>query len=68
MNMSYTNVSVNTSENQQQKLKYANDTKSPVSIRLGYEDLYGSDVHALTNSQVNRMKKLIRMEKASQYK
>jgi len=55
--MSYTNVSVNISENQQQKLKHAVDTKSPVSIRLGYKDLCGSDVLALTNSQVNRMTK-----------
>jgi len=53
--MCYTNVHVNISENQQQKLKHAVDTKSPVSIRLGYEDLCGSDVLALTNSQVNRM-------------
>jgi len=42
--MSYTNVHVNISENQQQKLKQAVDTKSPVSIRLRYEDLCGSDV------------------------
>jgi len=55
--MSYTNVHVNISENQQQKLKHAVDTKSPVSIRLGYEDLCGSDVLALTNSQVTRMTK-----------
>jgi len=55
--MSYTNVSVNISENQQQKLKHAVDTNSPVSIHLGYEDLCGSDVLALTNSQVNRMTK-----------
>jgi len=55
--MSYTNTSVNISENQQQKLKHAVDTKSPVSIRLGYKDLCGSDVLALTNSQVNRMTK-----------
>ena len=48
---------VNISENQQQKLKHTVDTMSPVSIRLGYEDLFGSDVHALTNSQVNRMTK-----------
>jgi len=38
-------------------LKHAVDTKRPVSIRLGYEDLCGSDVLALTNSQVNRMTK-----------
>ena len=55
--MSYTNVHVNISENQQQKLKHAVDTKNPVSIRLGYEELCGSDVLALTNSQVNRMTK-----------
>jgi len=55
--MSYKNVSVNISENQQQNLKYAVDTKSPVSIRLGYEDLCESDVLALTISQVNRMTK-----------
>ena len=57
INMSYTNVSVNISENQQKKLKHAVDTKSPVSIRLGYEDSCGSDVIALTNSPVNRMTK-----------
>jgi len=55
--MYYTNVSVNISDNQQQKLKHVVDTKSPVSIRLGYEDLCGSDVIALTKSQVNRMTK-----------
>jgi len=55
--MSYRNVSANISENQQQKLKHVVDTKSPMSIRLGYEDLCGSDVIALTNSQVNRMTK-----------
>jgi len=52
--MGYTNVHVNISENQQQKLKHAVDTKSPVSIRLGYEDLCGKDVLALTNAQVNK--------------
>jgi len=55
--MSSTNVNVNISENQQQKLKHAVDTKSPVSICLGFEDLCGSDVLALTNSQVNRKTK-----------
>jgi len=55
--MSYTNMSVNISENQQQKLKHAVDTKIPVSICLGYEDLWRNDVIALTNSQVNRMTK-----------
>ena len=55
--MSYTNAHVNISENQQQRLKHDIDTKSPVSIRLNYEDLCGSDVLALTNSLVNRMTK-----------
>jgi len=55
--MSFTKVSVNISENQQQKLKHVVDTKSSVSLCLGYEDLCGSDVLALTNSQVNRMTK-----------
>jgi len=55
--MSYTNLHVNISENQQQKFKHAVDTKSPVSIRLSYKDLCGSDILALTNSQVNTMTK-----------
>jgi len=55
--MSYTNVNVNISENQHQNLKHAVNTKSPVSIRLCFEDLCGSHVLALTNSQVNRMTK-----------
>ena len=37
---------VKISEYQQQKLKHPVDTKSPVSIRLGYEDLCGNDVLA----------------------
>jgi len=40
-----------------QKLKHAVDTKSPMNIRRSYKDLCGSDVLALTNSQVNRMTK-----------
>jgi len=55
--MSYTNVHVNISENQQQKLKHTVDTKSPVNIRLSFEDLEGNEILALTNSQVNRMTK-----------
>ena len=58
--MSYTNVHVNIAENQQQKLKHAVETKSPMSIRLTCEDLCGSDVLALTNSQMNRMTKAYR--------
>jgi len=50
-------VHVNISENQKRNLKWAIESKGPVSIRLGYEDLEGNDILALTNSQVNRMTK-----------
>jgi len=55
--MSYTKVHVNISENQKRDLKRAIMSKGPVSIRLGYEDLEGNDILALTDSQVNRMTK-----------
>ena len=53
----YVNVKVNISEGQKQKLQTALQVGAPVSIRLAYEDLNGSDVLALTNSQVNKMRK-----------
>ena len=53
--MAYVHVKI--SDDPQQKLKHAVDTKSPMSIRLNYKDLCGTDVLALTNSQVNRMTK-----------
>jgi len=52
--MSSTNVHGNISENQQQKLKHAVDTKSPVSIRLDYEDLCGSDVLAFDHFTIEQ--------------
>jgi len=55
--MSYTNVHVNISENQKRNLKQAIELTGPLRIRLGYEDLKGNDILALTNSQVNRMTK-----------
>jgi len=55
--MSYTNVHVNISENQRRNLNEAIESKGPVSIRLGYEDLERNDILAVTNSQVNRMTK-----------
>jgi len=55
--MFYTNLSVNISENQKHNLKRAMESKSPVSIRLGFEDLCGNDILALTNAQVKRMAK-----------
>ena len=53
----YVNVKVNISEGQKQKLQSALQVGGPVSIRLAYEDLNGSDVLALTNAQVNKMRK-----------
>ena len=38
-------------------MKCAIESKSSVSIRLGFEDLYGNDILALTNYHVNRMRK-----------
>ena len=55
--MSSTNVHVNISENQKGKIKHVVESKSPVSIRLGFDDLCGNDILALTNLQVNRMAK-----------
>ena len=53
----YTDLKVNISEGQKQKLHSALQVGAPVSIRLAYEDLNGSDVLALTNSQVNKTRK-----------
>ena len=53
----YVNVKVNISEGQKQKLQTALHVGGPVSIRLGHEDLNGEDVLALTNSQINKMRK-----------
>jgi len=53
----YTNVRVNISDFQKRNLKHALEHGEPVSIRLGYNDLCGDDILALTNSQVNRMTK-----------
>ena len=53
----YTDLKVNISEGQKQKLQSALQVGGPVSIRLAYEDLNGEDVLALTNSQVNKMRK-----------
>ena len=53
----YTNVKVNVSEGQKQKIQNALRTGGPVNIRLSYEDLDGQDVLALTSTQVNRIAK-----------
>ena len=56
----YVNVKVNISEGQKQKLQSALHEGGPVSIRIGYEDLNGEDVLALTKSQVTKITKACR--------
>lgn len=54
----YTQVKINVSDAQKDKIKTALEQGTPVSIRLAHEDIKdGSDVIALTNSQIKRMTK-----------
>ena len=56
----YTNVKVNISEGQKEKLQHAIKAGCPiVSIRLGHEDLEGNDTVAGTNSQVKMLAKAL---------
>ena len=56
--MRYTNVKVNISEWQKEKLQHAIKAGCPaVSIRLGHEDLQGNDILAVTNSQAKKLAK-----------
>ena len=54
----YTNVEINISEGQKEKLQRAIKAGcSAVSIRLGHEDLKGNDILAVTNSQAKKLAK-----------
>ena len=54
----YTNVKVNISEGQKEKLQHAIKAGCPaVSIRLGHKDLEDNDILAVTNSQAKRLAK-----------
>jgi len=54
----YTSVNVNISNSQKAKLKKALAAGNELSIRFSYDDLMnGSDVIALTQTQLNRLKK-----------
>ena len=54
----YTNVKVNISEGQKEKLQHAIKVScSAVSIRLGHEELQGNDILAVTNSQAKKLAK-----------
>ena len=56
----YTNVKVNISEGQKEKLLYTIELGCPeVSICLGHEDLEGNDILAVTNSQAKKMAKAL---------
>ena len=64
----YVNVKVNISEGQKQKLQSALQEGGPVSIHIGYEDLNGEDVLALTKSQVTKIAKAYRGGKGTTIK
>ena len=61
----YTDVNVNISDNQKQKVKKSISCRNPVfSTSFSHEDLVGNDVIAVTQSQLNRLKKLTKPVKA----
>ena len=65
----YTNVKVNISEGQKKKLQHAIKVVcSEVSICLGYKDLQGNDILAVTNSQAKSGKRLTIRMTSSQLK
>ena len=52
------NIKMRISEGQKDTIKKAIESNIKfITIRLGYTDLYGEDVIALTNSQVDRLVK-----------
>ena len=54
----YTNVTVNISEGQKEKLQHAIKAGCPMeNIHLGHEDLQGNDILAVTNSQAKKLAK-----------
>ena len=53
----YTDVNVNISDSQKQKDKKALAAGTQLSLHLSHEDLVGYDVIAVTQSQLNRLKK-----------
>ena len=54
----YINAKVNISEGQKEKIQHAIKANcSAVSIRLGYEDLKGNDIIAVTESQAKKLAK-----------
>jgi len=64
----YTNVNVNISDSQKQKLKKALTSGRELTIRLSHDDLVGNDVVALTRSQLDRLEKAHRAGKGATIK
>ena len=56
-NKVYTDVNINISDSQKQKVKKELAAVTQLSLRLSHEDLVGNDVIAVTQSQLNRLKK-----------
>ena len=62
--MSYQEIKLSISDYQKEKIKEAIQAKSPVSIRLSFEDLQnGSDVIAVTERQLGQISKAIQLKK-----
>ena len=60
----YTNIKMQISEGQKDKIKKAFESNSKsITIRLKFSDLYGEDVIALTKSQVDRLVKAYEAKK-----
>ena len=53
----YTKVNVNIPESQNEKLRKALAARNQLSLRLSHADLTGTDVIAVTQSQLNKIKK-----------
>ena len=65
----YTNVKVNISEGQKEKLQHAIKVGcSAVSIRLGHEDLEGDNILAVTDSQVKKLAKALENDRGIMFR
>ena len=53
----YTNINVNISDGQKEKLKKALATGNELSLRFSHTDLVGNDSIGVTQSQLNRLNK-----------
>jgi len=64
--MSYTNIKLNISNEQKNKIKNAlNSGADNITIKLKHEDLTGDDTIALTKTQINKLKKAYESSKGT---